>query len=145
MEQVQSTWRTWRCFPLLQLRCALILRELNQIFIACLFKGCQEQYFFLQTLLCTAFLVTVIKFLTYALVSTWFSVSSGWEHVKRKMHPWYQNSYVTFNSIANNNMRTFILNSNFLFMHLRQRTKRDKTLPRIPRPPVIAVATPPTQ
>ena len=22
-----STWRTWRCFPVLQLRCALILRE----------------------------------------------------------------------------------------------------------------------
>merc|ERR1712212_175124 len=23
----RSTWRTWRCFPVLQLRCALILRE----------------------------------------------------------------------------------------------------------------------
>ena len=34
-----------------------------------------------------AFLVTVLKMLTYALVSTWFSVNSGWEHVKRKMHP----------------------------------------------------------
>ena len=33
-------------FPVLQLRCALILRELNQIFIACLFKGSQEQSFF---------------------------------------------------------------------------------------------------
>ena len=69
-------------------RCALILRELNQLFIACLFKGSQEQSFFLQTLLYTAFLVTVLKMSTYALVSTWFSVSSGWEHVKRKMHPW---------------------------------------------------------
>ena len=37
--------------------CALILRELNQIFIACLFKGGQEQSFFLQTLLFTSFLV----------------------------------------------------------------------------------------
>ena len=59
-----------RCFPVLQLRCALILRELNQIFIACLFKGSQKQSFFLQTLLFTAFLVTVLKILTYALVST---------------------------------------------------------------------------
>ena len=50
-------------------RCALILRELNEIFIACLFKGSQEQSFFLQTLLFTAFLVTVLKILTYALVS----------------------------------------------------------------------------
>ena len=53
-----------------QLRYALILRELDQIFIACLFKGSQEQSFFLQTLLFTAFLVTVLKILTYALVST---------------------------------------------------------------------------
>ena len=48
----------------------LILRELNQIFIAYLFKGGQEQSFFLQTLLFTAFLVTILKILTYALVST---------------------------------------------------------------------------
>ena len=41
--------------------CALILRELNQMFIACLFKGSQEQSFFLQTLLFTAFLVTVLR------------------------------------------------------------------------------------
>ena len=75
-------------YPVLQLRCALILRELNQIFIACLFKGSQKQSFFLQTLLFTVFLVTVLKILSYALVSTWSSVSSGWEHVKRKMHPW---------------------------------------------------------
>ena len=34
-----------------------------------------------------AFLVTVLKILTYTLVSTRSSVSSGWEHVKRKMHP----------------------------------------------------------
>ena len=33
--------------------------------------------------------MTVLKILTYTLVSTWSSVSSGWEHVKRKMHPWY--------------------------------------------------------
>ena len=33
-------------FPVLQLRCARILRELNQIFIAYLFKGGQEQSFF---------------------------------------------------------------------------------------------------
>ena len=31
-------------------RCALICRELNQIFIVCLFKGSQKQSFFLQTL-----------------------------------------------------------------------------------------------
>ena len=48
----------------------LILRELNQILIACLFKGSQKQSFFLQTLLFTAFLVTVLEILTYALVST---------------------------------------------------------------------------
>ena len=40
------------------------------IFIACLFKGSQEQSDFLQTPLFTAFLVTVLKILTYALVST---------------------------------------------------------------------------
>ena len=57
-------------FPVLQLRCARILRELNQISIAYLFKGGQEQFFSLQTLLFTAFLVTVLKNLTYALVST---------------------------------------------------------------------------
>ena len=33
-------------FPVLQLRCARIFRELNQIFIAYLFKGSQEQSFF---------------------------------------------------------------------------------------------------
>ena len=59
-------------FPVLQLRCARIIRELNQIFIAFLFKGSQEQYFVLQsqTLLFTAFLVTVLKILTFAHVST---------------------------------------------------------------------------
>ena len=36
-----------------------------KIFIACLFKGSQEQSFFLQTLLFMAFLVTVLKILTY--------------------------------------------------------------------------------
>ena len=41
-----------------------------KIFFACLFKGSQEQSLFLQTLLFTAFLVTVLKILTYALVST---------------------------------------------------------------------------
>ena len=95
---------TWRCFPVLQFRCALILREpcsgswrtmlwfsencaQIKIFNACLFKGSQEQSFFLQTLLFTAFLATVLKILTYPLVSTWSLVSSHWEHVKRKMHP----------------------------------------------------------
>ena len=57
------------------------------MFIACLFKGSQEQSFFLQTLLFTAFLATVLKNLTYALVSTWSLVRSLWEHVKRKMYP----------------------------------------------------------
>ena len=46
--------------------CALILRELNQTFIAYLFKGGQEQSFFLQKLLFMAFLVTILKILTYA-------------------------------------------------------------------------------
>ena len=50
-------------------------------------RGIQKQSFFLQTLLFTAFLVGVLEILAYALVSTWSSVSSGWEHVKRKMHP----------------------------------------------------------
>ena len=50
--------------------------------------GSQQQSFFFQTLLFTAFLVTVLKDLTYALVSTWSLVSSGCEHVKRKMQPW---------------------------------------------------------
>ena len=54
-------------FPVLQLRCARILRKLNQIFIAYFFKGSQEQSFFLRTLLFTAFLATVLKILTYAL------------------------------------------------------------------------------
>ena len=72
------------CSPI---RCALILRELNQIFIACLFKGGQEQSHFLQALLFTAFLVTVLKMLTYALVSTWSLVSSGYEHIPQLMQP----------------------------------------------------------
>ena len=72
-----------------------VLRFLDQIKISikismhCLFKGSQEQFFFLQTLLFTAFLATVLKILTYAFVSTWSLVSSAWEHVKRKMHSWY--------------------------------------------------------
>ena len=74
-------------FPVLQLRCALILRELNQIFIAYLFKGGQEQSFFLQKLLFTAFFETILKILTYALLSTWSSVSSGYEHVLQLMQP----------------------------------------------------------
>ena len=65
------------------------------MFIACLFKGSQEQSFFLQTLLFTAFLATVLKILTYAFVSTWSLVSSRWEHVKRKMHPWSRASHFT--------------------------------------------------
>ena len=70
---------------------ALVLGEFDvliKIFIASLFKGSQEQSFFLQTLLFMAFLVTILKNLTFALVSTWSLVRSGWEHVKRKMHPW---------------------------------------------------------
>merc|ERR1712218_312469 len=63
--------------------CALCLRDYS-LFIACLLKGSQEQSFFLQTLLFTAFLVTVLKILIYALVSTRSLVSSAWEQVK----PW---------------------------------------------------------
>ena len=71
---------------------ALVLGEFDiwiKIFIVCLFKGSQKQSFFLQTLLFTAFLVTVLKMLTYALVSTWSLVSSGYEHVKQLMQPWW--------------------------------------------------------
>ena len=45
--------------------------------------------FFLQTLLFTAFLVTVLKILTYTLVSTWSLVSSRWENVNEKCTPAY--------------------------------------------------------
>ena len=50
-------------------------------------RGGQEQSFFLQKLLFTAFLVTILKTLTYALVSTWSSVISGYEHVPQLMQP----------------------------------------------------------
>ena len=50
--------------------------------------GSQEQSFFLQTLLFTPFVATVPKIITYALVSTWSWVSSGWEHVTQFMHHW---------------------------------------------------------
>ena len=53
---------------------------------------------FLKTLLFTAFLVTVLKKLAYALVSTWSLVSSRWEHVKRKMHPWIHEHSAWFDS-----------------------------------------------
>ena len=69
---------------------ALVLGEFDiwiKIFIVCLFKGSQKQSFFLQALLFTAFLVTVLKMLTYTLVSTWSLVSSGYEHVKQLMQP----------------------------------------------------------
>ena len=42
----------------------------------------------------TAFLMTVLKILTYALVSTWSLVSSRWEHVKRKMQPCLQDIFL---------------------------------------------------
>ena len=47
----------------------------------------KNSLFFLQTLLFTAFLVTVLKISTYAVVSTWSLVSSGYEHVKQLMQP----------------------------------------------------------
>ena len=53
----------------------------------------RNNLFFRQTLLFTAFLVTVLKILTFALVSTWSSVSSGYEHVPQLMQPWF---YVKF-------------------------------------------------
>ena len=61
----------------------------------------KNNLFFLQTLLFTAFLVRVLKILTYALVSSWSSVSSGYEHVKRKMHHFSRNSLwgITHSSI----------------------------------------------
>ena len=62
--------------------------------IHCMFvEGSQEQSFFLQTLLFTAFVATVQKIITYALVSTWSWVSSGWEHVTRFMHHWERSTY----------------------------------------------------
>ena len=39
--------------------------RLLEIFIACLFKGSQEHYFFDQTLLFTAFVVAVLKFFVH--------------------------------------------------------------------------------
>ena len=48
----------------------------------------KNNLFFVQTLLFTAFLVTVLKILTYALESTWSLGSSRWEDVKWKKHPW---------------------------------------------------------
>ena len=77
-------------------------RALVLWFMACLFMGSQKQSFFLQTLLFTAFLVTVLKMLTYALVSTWPLVSSGWEHVKRKCtpDPHYHNCFLVFQSVT---------------------------------------------
>ena len=48
----------------------------------------KNNLFFLQKLLFTAFLVTILKILTYALVSTWSSVSSRYEHVPQLMQPW---------------------------------------------------------
>ena len=45
----------------------------------------KNSLFFLQALLFTAFLATVQKIITYALVSTWSKVSSEWEHVPRFM------------------------------------------------------------
>ena len=51
----------------------------------------------METLLFTAFLVTVLKILTYALVGTWSLVSPWWEHVKRKMHPCYRCSSLLSN------------------------------------------------
>ena len=54
--------------------------------IHCMFvEGKSRTVFFLQTLLFTAFLATAQKIITYALVSTWHEVSSGWEHVPRLM------------------------------------------------------------
>ena len=47
----------------------------------------KNNFFSIQTLLFTAFLVTVLKILTYVLVSTWSSVSSGYEHVPQLMQP----------------------------------------------------------
>ena len=47
----------------------------------------KNNLFVLQTLLFTAFLVTVLKILTYALGSTWSLVRSGWEHGPQLMQP----------------------------------------------------------
>ena len=80
---------------------ALVLTFLDvyiKIFIACVFKGSQEQSFPSDTLTLTTYSISrngSKKFNT--LVSTWSSVSSWWEHVKRKMHPCLQcRSYMLF-------------------------------------------------
>ena len=96
---------------------ALVLGEFDvliKIFIASLFKGSQEQSFFLQTLLFMAFLVTILKNLTFALVSTWSLVRSGWEHVKRKMHPCLRLYYIRHRSEANMSNVTWNLNNSSL-------------------------------
>ena len=64
-------------FPVLQLRCALILREVNQILIACLFKGSQEQFFFPSN--------TLIYDISRD-GSKKFNIRTC-EHVKQKMQP----------------------------------------------------------
>ena len=51
------------------------------------YRTSKIQYLFLQTLLFTAFLVTVLKISTYALGSTWSSISSGQEHGPQLMQP----------------------------------------------------------
>ena len=83
-------WRTWRCFPVIQLH--LLMFEWRYSLHVCL-RGVKNSFFF-QTLLFTAFLVTVLKILAYALVSTWSLVSSAWEHVKRKMHPCWSETWI---------------------------------------------------
>ena len=60
----------WKLSQVLLYLPAPLKLSFNQIFIACLFKGSQEQSSFFQTLLFTAFLVTVLKILKYVLVST---------------------------------------------------------------------------
>ena len=58
-------------------------------------------------LLFTAFLVTVLKILTYALVSTWSSVSSGYEHIPQLMQPWsphyLRHGYIRYPPLASLN------------------------------------------
>ena len=51
-------------------------------------KGKSRKIFFPSNTLIYGISRDSSKSLAYALVSTWSSVSSGWEHVKRKMHRW---------------------------------------------------------
>ena len=91
--------------------------------------------FFLQTLLFTAFLMTVLQILTYALVSTWSLVSSGWEHVKRKMHPCWQQIFVLIIVIVMTIIMIIIKTQNGLKIHKGKAHKEESPPEKVRNPP----------